>query len=96
MNLIVRILGSDRANGRVSETLGKAAQGSVSLGRVRLSNIRASSKCCVIGGFGQKLFRCLQNTYCKIKIIFEISGIEKKEEGEREDKIISNHILIVF
>ncbi|KYQ55587.1 hypothetical protein ALC60_05509, partial [Trachymyrmex zeteki] len=33
----------DRANGRVSETLGKAAQGSASLGRVRLPNIQASS-----------------------------------------------------
>ncbi|KYN44239.1 hypothetical protein ALC56_01301, partial [Trachymyrmex septentrionalis] len=34
---------SDRANGRVSETLGKAAQGSASLGRIRLPNIQASS-----------------------------------------------------
>ncbi|EGI66466.1 hypothetical protein G5I_04939 [Acromyrmex echinatior] len=34
---------SDRANGQVSETLGKAAQGSASLGRVRLPNIQALS-----------------------------------------------------
>ncbi|TGZ47619.1 hypothetical protein DBV15_03442 [Temnothorax longispinosus] len=33
----------DRANGRVSETLGKAAQGLASLGRVRLPNIQAPS-----------------------------------------------------
>lgn len=33
----------DRANGRISETLGKAAQGSSSLGRVRLPNIQSSS-----------------------------------------------------
>ncbi|KAK9310662.1 hypothetical protein QLX08_000185 [Tetragonisca angustula] len=45
-DLITRRHGSnrrDRANGRVSETLGKAAQGSASLGRVRLPNIQASS-----------------------------------------------------
>ncbi|EZA61277.1 hypothetical protein X777_11983, partial [Ooceraea biroi] len=33
----------DRASGRVSETLGKAAQGSASLGRVRLPNIQTPS-----------------------------------------------------
>lgn len=33
----------DRANGRVSETLGKAAQGLASLGRIRLPNIQAPS-----------------------------------------------------
>lgn len=33
----------ERAIGRVSETLGKAAQGSASLGRIRLPNIQAPS-----------------------------------------------------
>jgi len=33
----------DRPSGRLSETLGKAAQGSASLGRVRLPNIQTPS-----------------------------------------------------
>lgn len=45
--LIVRRLGPvvaiERAIGRVSETLGKAAQGSASLGRISLPNIQAPS-----------------------------------------------------
>lgn len=45
MKLIVKTRDSsrDRANGRVSETLGKASQGLASLGRVRLPNIQAPS-----------------------------------------------------
>jgi hypothetical protein len=44
VNLIVkRASSSDRPSGRLSETLGKPAQGSASLGLVRLPNIQTPS-----------------------------------------------------
>lgn len=56
--------GRNRASGgRVSETLGKAAQGSASLGRVRLPNIQApSSVMCLRHGTKIHVKPCDENT----------------------------------